>query len=67
MALVTVIAGLTGLTGQSGNPRAVDIREALRNQESGGHWIARSSRAMTSVGERTRPRNAAYGTWIDFR
>jgi hypothetical protein len=38
---------LPGLTGQSSNPRAVDVAKILPHRESGGYWIARSSRAMT--------------------
>jgi hypothetical protein len=35
------------LTGQSSNPCAIDVSETLPQRESGGYWIARSSRAMT--------------------
>jgi hypothetical protein len=38
---------LPGLTGQSSNPRAIDVSETLPDRDSGGYWIARSSRAMT--------------------
>jgi hypothetical protein len=41
---------LPGSTGQSSNPRAVDLVETLPQRASGGYWIARSSRAMTSFG-----------------
>jgi hypothetical protein len=45
---------LPGLTGQSGNPRVVDVAETLPHAESGGYWIARSSRAMTLNGVLSR-------------
>jgi hypothetical protein len=38
---------LPGSTGQSSNPRAIDAFEAVPRSQSGGYWIARSSRAMT--------------------
>jgi hypothetical protein len=38
---------LPGLTGQSSNPCTIDAAEALPYRDSGGYWIARSSRAMT--------------------
>jgi hypothetical protein len=37
------------LTGQSGNPCVIDLAGALPiDVDSGGYWIARSSRAMTA-------------------
>jgi hypothetical protein len=39
---------LPGLTGQSSNPYTTDVSRTSPYLESGGYWIARSSRAMTS-------------------
>jgi hypothetical protein len=36
------------LTGQPSNHRALDVAKTLPDEESGGYWIARSSRAMTT-------------------
>jgi hypothetical protein len=41
---------LPGLTGQSSNPCAIGVSETSSQMESGGYWIARSSRAMTVNG-----------------
>jgi hypothetical protein len=38
---------LPGSTGQSSNPCATGVTEALPQLGSGGYWIARLSRAMT--------------------
>jgi hypothetical protein len=36
------------LTEQSSNPCAIGVAETSPHGESGGYWIARSSRAMTA-------------------
>jgi hypothetical protein len=41
------LLSLPGLTGQSSNPCAIGVFETSPHLESGGYWIARSSRAMT--------------------
>jgi hypothetical protein len=41
---------LPGLTGQSSNPCVIDVAGPVPQRESGGYWIARSSRAMTGYG-----------------
>ncbi len=35
-------------SGASSNPRAYDETRTVSQSESGGYWIARSSRAMTA-------------------
>jgi hypothetical protein len=35
------------LTGQSSNPGVIDVARTSPRPQSGGYWIARSSRAMT--------------------
>jgi hypothetical protein len=43
-------AVIARLDRQSSNPRAVVVAETSPHRKSGGYWIARSSRAMTSLG-----------------